>query len=64
MLSAAENRALRPIQPIESPEELREALERLRWLEWADRDCPRGRERAELEIEICRYLASREYRIR
>lgn len=64
MLSTAERPAIRPIKQIENPEEFREALERLRRVEVADEDSPRGRERSELEIEICRYLSSREHRIR
>jgi len=49
---------------IESPEQFREALERLRCIEIRSEDSPRGREKAELELSICRYLASCEHRIR
>lgn len=64
MLTVAEGRRTPPDKPIETAEELRDALERLRRIEIADQDSPRGRERAELEIGICRYLASCEHRIR
>lgn len=64
MLTLAESPVIRSVKPIETPDEFREALERLRRIEVADADSPRGRERADLEIEICRYLAGCEQRTR
>ena len=68
MLVPAENCAIpatKPIgAPIETPEQFREALERLRSIEFAQDGSPRGLERAELELSICRYLARGEIRVR
>lgn len=64
MLTLAKGRLVSPAKLIETAAELREALERLRRIEIADEDSPRGRERAELELAICRYLASCGRRIR
>lgn len=49
---------------IETPGQLREALERLRRLEITAEGSPRERERTELELSICRYLASLERVVR
>ena len=64
MLTVVEGQLIRLVKPIESAGELREALERLRRMETVDEDSSRARERTELELRICRYLASREHRIR
>lgn len=64
MPTLTECHAILSVRPIETAAELREALERLRRLEIAGQESPRGRERAELELAICRYLASREQRVR
>lgn len=50
--------------PIETTEQFRDALERLRRIEITAEGSPRQRERAELEMSICRYLVSREQRVR
>lgn len=58
---------LAPLQSdaIATPEQFRDALSRLRRLEIEKEEgSPRSRERAALEIGICRYLASCELRIR
>ncbi|MGO4175624.1 hypothetical protein [Bosea sp. TAF32] len=64
MQNSTQTRILPTFEPIETPEQLREALERLRRLEIAAEDSPRARERAELELNICRYLARCEIRVR
>jgi hypothetical protein len=69
MLVSAENCAIPATTPpiettIETPEQLRAALDRLRCIEIEHEESPRGRERAELELSICRYLARCEHRIR
>ncbi|MGO4171095.1 hypothetical protein [Bosea sp. TAF32] len=64
MLIVTENRPFIAPNPIETPEQFRDALERLRCLEFEAGDAPRGRERAELELSICRYLANCGQRIR
>lgn len=64
MLTFVESLVTPTPRPIRNAEEFRGALERLRRMEVGDEDYPRGRERSELEIEICRYLASRELRVR
>lgn len=58
------NRTFPAAELIETPEQFREALERLRFLECEAEDSPRGRERAELELSISRYLAGCEHRVR
>ncbi|CAM5195134.1 hypothetical protein BTHI11S_00216 [Bosea thiooxidans] len=50
--------------PIETTEQFRDALERLRRIEITADGSPRQREKAELEMSICRYLVSREHRVR
>lgn len=50
--------------PIETPEQFRDALERLRRIEITASGSPRERERTELELSICRYLASLEHLVR
>jgi hypothetical protein len=64
MQHSTQSRIFPTSEPIETPEQFREALERLRRLEIAAEDSPRGRERAELELSICRYLARSEIRVR
>jgi len=64
MLDQIERPAAPIAQPIETPEQFRDALERLRCLDIVADDSPRGRERAELELRICRYLATCEQRVR
>lgn len=51
------------LDAIVTPEQFRDALSRLRGLEIEGEDSPR-RERAALEIGICRYLANCERRVR
>lgn len=52
------------LDAIVTPEQFRDALSRLRGLEIEGEDSPRSRERAALEIGICRYLANCELRVR
>lgn len=64
MLVFSANNPIRVTQPIETPEQFRAALDRLRCIEFEHEESPRGRERAELELSICRYLARCEHRVR